>query len=217
MNKIKHYLPLIAILIIGTILRFYHNTDISLWHDEAFSALLIKYSWGEMFYRIGLDVSLLGEATFLGEPLLGAVHERAQQGISLVFQQPVALPGVTVLGMLRAMRVGPTGEAVGYGVLLAEVRPLLARLALPEEVLERQVHVDFSGGERKMLELLFLLWARPKLALVDEVEAGLDGEHRALALRILSDLRSAGAGILLVSHDSAFAEALQPTREMVLV
>jgi Fe-S cluster assembly ATP-binding protein len=163
------------------------------------------------------DVSLLGEATFLGEPLLGAVHERAQQGISLVFQQPVALPGVTVLGMLRAMRVGPTGEAVGYGVLLAEVRPLLARLALPEEVLERQVHVDFSGGERKMLELLFLLWARPKLALVDEVEAGLDGEHRALALRILSDLRSAGAGILLVSHDSAFAEALQPTREMVLV
>lgn len=56
MHKIKHYLPLISILVIGTVLRFYHNTDISLWHDEAFSALLIKYSWGEMFYRIGLDV-----------------------------------------------------------------------------------------------------------------------------------------------------------------
>lgn len=45
-----------SILLFGLFLRLYHNTDISLWHDEAFSALLIKYPWGEMFYRIGLDV-----------------------------------------------------------------------------------------------------------------------------------------------------------------
>lgn len=51
----KHFW-LILILIIGSLLRYYHNTDISLWHDEAFSALLIKYPWGEMMYRIGLDV-----------------------------------------------------------------------------------------------------------------------------------------------------------------
>lgn len=52
----KKYFPLILILILGTVLRFYHNTLISLWHDEAFSALLIKYPWQEMIYRIGLDV-----------------------------------------------------------------------------------------------------------------------------------------------------------------
>jgi mannosyltransferase len=52
----KKYFWLVLILVIGTTLRFYHNTDISLWHDEAFSALLIKYSWPEMMYRIGLDV-----------------------------------------------------------------------------------------------------------------------------------------------------------------
>ena len=52
----EKYFWLIIILIIGTALRFYHNTDISLWHDEAFSALLIKYPWGEMMSRIGLDV-----------------------------------------------------------------------------------------------------------------------------------------------------------------
>jgi uncharacterized membrane protein len=50
------YWPLIVILIAGTLLRFYHNLDISLWHDEAFSALLIKYPFSEMMYRIGLDV-----------------------------------------------------------------------------------------------------------------------------------------------------------------
>lgn len=52
----KKYTPLILILLLGTVLRFYNNTLISLWHDEAFSAFMIRYSWGEMFYRLGLDV-----------------------------------------------------------------------------------------------------------------------------------------------------------------
>ncbi|MBI5530142.1 MAG: glycosyltransferase family 39 protein [Candidatus Doudnabacteria bacterium] len=52
----KKYIPLTIILIAGVLLRFYHNLDISLWHDEAFSALMIRYPWGEMFYRLGLDV-----------------------------------------------------------------------------------------------------------------------------------------------------------------
>jgi uncharacterized membrane protein len=51
----KHY-PIFLILILGLLLRLYHNTNLSLWHDEAFSALLIKYPWQEMLYRIGLDV-----------------------------------------------------------------------------------------------------------------------------------------------------------------
>lgn len=56
MNKLKTLLFLTAILTIGLALRLYHNTDISLWHDEAFSVLLLKYSWGEMMQRIALDV-----------------------------------------------------------------------------------------------------------------------------------------------------------------
>lgn len=56
MNILKRYLLLSLILIAGLVLRFYHNLDISLWHDEAFSALLIKYPWSEMIHRIGLDV-----------------------------------------------------------------------------------------------------------------------------------------------------------------
>lgn len=56
MKFIKDYYIIITIVIIGIALRLYHNTDISLWHDEAFSALYIKYPWSEMMYRIGLDV-----------------------------------------------------------------------------------------------------------------------------------------------------------------
>lgn len=56
MSKFKSWAIISLLLILGFALRWYHNTDISLWHDEAFSALLLKYPWGEMFYRIGLDV-----------------------------------------------------------------------------------------------------------------------------------------------------------------
>src|SRR5579864_9278127 len=52
----KKYFWLILILIFGALLRYYHNLDISLWHDEAFSALMIRYPWPEMFYRLWLDV-----------------------------------------------------------------------------------------------------------------------------------------------------------------
>ena len=56
MNFIKRHWAILLIVVSGIVLRYYHNTDISLWHDEAFSALYIKYSWSEMMYRIGLDV-----------------------------------------------------------------------------------------------------------------------------------------------------------------
>jgi 4-amino-4-deoxy-L-arabinose transferase-like glycosyltransferase len=56
MSFIKKYWPLITIFLIGVALRFYHNIQISLWHDEAFSALFLRYPWGEMFHRLGLDV-----------------------------------------------------------------------------------------------------------------------------------------------------------------
>src|SRR5262249_26014441 len=52
----KKYFWLIVIILAGLLLRIYHNTDISLWHDEAFSALMIRYGWGEMFRRLALDV-----------------------------------------------------------------------------------------------------------------------------------------------------------------
>jgi uncharacterized membrane protein len=55
-NFLKKHFWLILILVLATILRFYHNADISLWHDEAFSALMIRYSWPEMFRRLALDV-----------------------------------------------------------------------------------------------------------------------------------------------------------------
>ena len=86
MSKLKTYITLFIIIIVATTLRLYHNTEISLWHDEAFSGLLIKYPWSEMMYRIGLDVhppmyyiALRGWAYIFGDSLL------ALRGFSVFF------------------------------------------------------------------------------------------------------------------------------------
>jgi Fe-S cluster assembly ATP-binding protein len=150
-------------------------------------------------------VSLGGEVEFMGGELPLKLEERVRAGIYLVYQQPVALPGVSVLAFLRAMRAAKLGREVGYGELYAEVRPLLARLGWEESILNKAVHVDFSGGEKKRLELLFLMWAQPKLALVDELEAGLDQKQRALAGEILKELLAKGMGMVLVTHEAEFA------------
>jgi uncharacterized membrane protein len=94
MSKIKIYGLLTLITVLGLLLRLYHNLDISLWHDEAFSALLIHYPWGEMFYRIGLDVhppayyvALRIWSDLLGDSLF------ALRGFSIFFGLATALAG----------------------------------------------------------------------------------------------------------------------------
>ena len=70
----KKYFPLFLILLLGVALRFYHNLDISMWHDEAFSALMVRHPWHEMFVRLGLDVH---------PPAYYAVLRVAEDGASL--------------------------------------------------------------------------------------------------------------------------------------
>lgn len=151
------------------------------------------------------EAELEGEMKFMEGEMPAKLDERGRAGIYLVYQQPVALPGVSVLALLRAMRGARLGREMSYGELYAEVRPLLKRLDWEEAILERSVHVDFSGGEKKRLELLFLMWNQPKLALVDELEAGLDQKQRELAGEILNELLEAGMGMILVTHEAEFA------------
>ncbi len=67
-----------------------------------------------------------------------------------------------------------------------------------------------------MLELFFLLWSRPRAALLDEIEAGLDEARRAIVVRELRALVDQGVGLVVVSHDASFADALHPTTTVVL-
>ena len=125
-------------------------------------------------------------------------EQRAAAGLFLAFQYPVELPGVgnanflrTALNAIRRARGEPELDAVGF---LRAGPGRCKRLAMPDDMLKRNVNVGFCGGEKKRNEVLQMAMLRPKLAILDETDSGLDID----ALRIVADGVNAlrGAGFL---------------------
>ena len=162
-----------------------------------------------------------GGVTFEDVDLLAMDPEqRAAAGIFLAFQAPIELPGVnnanflrTALIALRRARGEAEIDAVGF---LRLARAEAKRLAMPDDMLKRNVNVGFSGGEKKRNEVLQMAILRPKLAILDETDSGLDID----ALRIVADgvnaLRSPGFSALVITHHQRLLDHLVPDRVHVL-
>jgi len=129
-----------------------------------------------------------GSVTFAGQDLLAMEpEERAATGLFLAFQYPVELPGVgnanflrTALNALRRSRGESDLDAMQF---LKLARERMRALHMPEDMLKRGVNVGFSGGEKKRNEVLQMALLRPKLAILDETDSGLDID----ALKIVAD------------------------------
>ena len=162
-----------------------------------------------------------GSVTFDGANLLEMEPEqRAQAGLFLAFQAPVELPGVgnanfmrTALNAVRRARGEPELDAAAF---LKLARAEAKRLAMPDDVLKRNVNVGFSGGEKKRNEMLQMTLLRPKLAILDETDSGLDID----ALRIVGDgvnaLRSSSFSALVITHHARLLDNIVPDRVHVL-
>ena len=168
----------------------------------------------------GYDVTG-GSATFNGADILAMEpEERAAAGLFLAFQAPIELPGVnnanflrTALNAIRRARGEEEIDAVGF---LRLARAEGKRLHFPEDMLKRNVNVGFSGGEKKRNEVLQMAILRPKLAVLDETDSGLDID----ALRIVADgvnaLRSDTFSALVITHHQRLLDHLVPDRVHVL-
>jgi Fe-S cluster assembly ATP-binding protein len=148
-------------------------------------------------------------------------EERAAAGLFLAFQAPIELPGVnnanflrTALNALRKQRGEPELDAVGF---LKLARAEAKRLAMPDDMLKRNVNVGFSGGEKKRNEVLQMAILRPKFAILDETDSGLDID----ALRIVADgvnaLRAPDFSALVITHHQRLLDYLVPHQVHVLV
>jgi Fe-S cluster assembly ATP-binding protein len=148
-----------------------------------------------------------GEIVFEGENLVEReADERAQRGLFLAFQYPHAVPGVTVTNFLRSainsIRKARAGE--DDPIPIPEFRKeLLARmqdLKVSRELAQRYINDGFSGGERKKMEMLQLAMLKPRLAVLDETDTGLDID----ALRVVGEgvqkLIGPDMGALLITH-----------------
>lgn len=162
-----------------------------------------------------------GELTFAGESLAELTpEERARKGLFLAFQQPVALPGVSTLAFLKAA-VGSLCKARGEAAppipeLLARVRAGLQAVGLPESFLHRSIHEGFSGGEKRRMELLLWWLLSPALALLDEIDSGLDVDALKQCGAELARRRQPASSLLLITHYPRLFAYVKPDKVHVM-
>ncbi len=142
-----------------------------------------------------------GDIRFAGESILGkSPDERARLGIFLSFQYPTSIPGVTVNNFLKTVLKNIRGQEVPLKEFRAEVKAAMEALRMDPDFLRRYVNDGFSGGEKKRHEILQMSLMRPKLAILDETDSGLDID----ALRVIAEgierLRDPARSMLVITH-----------------
>ncbi len=153
-----------------------------------------------------------GSITFDGEDVLEMdVNERAQAGLFLAMQYPVEIPGVTVSNFLRTAKTAIDGEAPALRPWIAEMRESMENLRMDPSFTERNVNEGFSGGEKKRHEILQMELLKPRFAVLDETDSGLDVD----ALRIVSEgvnrvKENTGMGVLLITHYTRILRYIKP-------
>src|SRR6195952_1337545 len=153
-----------------------------------------------------------GSITLDGEDVLKmAVDERARAGLFLAMQYPTEIPGVTVSNFLRTAATSMRGEAPKLRLWIKEVKAAMAALEMDPAFAERNVNEGFSGGEKKRHEVLQLELLKPRFAILDETDSGLDVD----ALRVVSEgVNRAAAngelGTLLITHYTRILRYIRP-------
>ena len=164
--------------------------------------------------RSGYEVTA-GSVTLDGEDVLAMpTWQRAVAGLHLVMQYPTEVPGVALHDVM-VEALGSRGRDTGSmrDRLVAEA----GRIGFEERFLDRALNVDLSGGEKKRNETLQLAVVRPKIAILDELDSGLDVDAlRAVARRIEDATHEDDLGVLAITHYSRLLDELKPDRVHIL-
>jgi Fe-S cluster assembly ATP-binding protein len=144
-------------------------------------------------------------------------HERARAGLFLAFQRPVAVPGVKMADFLRhsATNVRRPDRKEGEELIpmrqfRKELRENMKQLRMDPEFARRYVNDGFSGGEMKRAEILQLAMLRPKFAILDETDSGLDVDAVRLASQSIAEIGGHDMGILVITHHDKLLEHNRP-------
>ena len=165
-----------------------------------------------------------GRVTFAGEDLLAmSADARARAGLVLAFQYPKEIAGVTLRSFLfaateaqRAAR-NATHRKLSPVKFAAELKATMAELGMDPAFAERAVNRGFSGGEKKKAEVLQMKILKPRLALLDETDSGLDVDALRIVGRGVESLRGPDFSAIIVTHYARLLEFIKPDRVHVMV
>ena len=156
-----------------------------------------------------------GDILFQGQNILDVpVDRRALMGIFLCFQHPVEIPGLSVANFLKqalnAKRKHNGEKELDSIEYLKIIKPVARRLNISDDMLKRYVNMGFSGGEKKRMEVLQMTVLEPYLAILDEMDSGLDIDALRQLSEGINDLRSAERSFLVITHYQRLLEYIKP-------
>jgi len=152
-----------------------------------------------------------GSIQFAGSDLLAMpIEERFKAGLFVSFQSPREVPGVSYSSFLRAIHSAQFGAQTSLPKFKKEAGELLKEVGLPSAFLSRDTHHGFSGGEKKKSEIAQVLLLKPKLAVFDEVDSGLDLDALNHLAELLKTRRSTEQSYLLITHNPRILSILKP-------
>ena len=156
-----------------------------------------------------------GQILFDGQDITEAEpDERARMGLFMAFQYPVAVPGVTVTKYLRtvmnALREEQGEDPVSLKDFRQTVEDAMALTEVPRDFASRYLNEGFSGGEKKRMEILQLALMRPRIAILDETDSGLDIDALRTVANGVNSLQGPDMGVLIITHYQRILHLVQP-------
>lgn len=153
-----------------------------------------------------------GQIKFKNEDITNCPTEkRFQLGMFLALQQPPAIDGLSSFSLIRKS-AAVSGKQVPLSEFRRKIKETEASLKLSDNFHEKNVNVDMSGGEKKKNEILQLLMAKPDLAILDEIDSGLDVPAIKNIAEILSSLRDSGMSFVIITHYERLLKYLKPDK-----
>jgi len=153
-----------------------------------------------------------GTVTLDGADVLAmTVDQRARAGLFLAMQYPVEVPGVTVSNFLRTAKTAIDGQAPKLRTWVKDMKAAMAELRMDPEFADRNVNEGFSGGEKKRHEILQMEMLRPKMAILDETDSGLDVDALKVVSEGVNRVAAGGdVGVLLITHYTRILRYIKP-------
>lgn len=159
-----------------------------------------------------------GKIIFDGQDISDwSADKRAKAGLFMSFQSPLEVPGISLETFIRSAIQQKTGERVKLFAFQKELKAAMALLNMNEAFASRDLNVGFSGGERKKSEILQLLMLKPKLAILDETDSGLDVDAvRAVSKGIEEFQKAQNGALLIITHSTKILESLKVDKARIL-
>ena len=143
--------------------------------------------------------------------------EIAHKGIFMSFQSPEEIPGISVFNFVKTIKQKSTGKSVYLTDLKEELNKNVKSLSMNSELVNRDLNVGFSGGEKKKNEILQMLELKPKLAILDETDSGLDVDAIRIVSKGINMYKNDDNAVLIITHSTKILKKLNVDYVHILV